>query len=82
MRARFDPTVLASIDRTTWALSAVFAALGAYLLWDRGGPLLAGLAAAGPWLLVLACPLLHILMHRGHGKSQRAAKTRDGESRQ
>ncbi len=21
-----------------------------------------------PWLLILACPLLHLFMHRGHGK--------------
>jgi hypothetical protein len=24
-----------------------------------------------PYLLLLACPLMHMLMHRGHGKQQR-----------
>lgn len=24
-----------------------------------------------PWLLILACPLLHLLMHRGHGHGGR-----------
>ena len=67
MGVRFNPALLARIDRTTWALIAAFATLGVYLLWDRGGPLLAALAAVAPWLLILACPLLHILMHRGHG---------------
>lgn len=23
-----------------------------------------------PWLLLLACPFLHIFMHRGHGKGR------------
>ena len=27
----------------------------------------AHLFGALPWLLILACPLLHIFMHRGHG---------------
>jgi sterol desaturase/sphingolipid hydroxylase (fatty acid hydroxylase superfamily) len=37
------------------------AALGAWLLWSHTGHIL----AAVPFLLLLACPLMHV-MHRGH----------------
>ena len=51
-----------------WGLLAtlVVAALGAYLLWTHTGHVL----AAAPYLLLLACPLLHFFGHRhGHRKS-------------
>jgi hypothetical protein len=44
------------------ALSLVVAALGIYLLWTHTGHMLAAL----PYLLLLACPLMHFLGH-GHG---------------
>lgn len=64
---------LARIDRVTWLLIAAFVALGGYLVRDRGGELSAALPSILLWLVVLACPLMHILMHRhggqgGHGK--------------
>ena len=60
---------LARIDRLTWLLIAALAVLGGYLLWDRGGVLVAALPSVLLWLVILACPLMHILMHRhgGHG---------------
>jgi hypothetical protein len=51
---------LARIDRLTWLLIAAFVALGGYLLWDRGDVLAAALTSALPWLLILACPLMHL----------------------
>ena len=48
------------------AATLMVAALGMYLLWTHTGHVL----AAAPYLLLLACPLLHLLGHRhGHGKS-------------
>ena len=38
-------------------------AAGLYILtdhWAHAAPYL-------PWLLILACPLMHVFMHRGHG---------------
>lgn len=38
-------------------------ATGLYILtehWAHAAPYL-------PWLLILACPLMHVFMHRGHG---------------
>jgi hypothetical protein len=48
-----------------WGLVATLAvaALGAYLLWTHTGHVL----AAAPYLLLLACPLLHLFGHR-HGQ--------------
>ena len=37
---------------------------GFYLVTEHWAHLLGLL----PWLLVLACPLMHIFMHRGHGR--------------
>jgi hypothetical protein len=60
---------LVRIDRLTWLLTAALAVLGGYLLWDRGDVLVAALPSILLWLVILACPLMHILMHRhgGHG---------------
>ena len=37
------------------------------------------LGAALPFLILLACPLLHVFMHRGHGQHGRQGSERDGE---
>jgi membrane protein implicated in regulation of membrane protease activity len=58
---------LGRIDRVTWLLIAAFVGLGGYLLWDRGGALLAALPSVLFWLIILACPLMHLVMHR-HGR--------------
>jgi hypothetical protein len=42
------------------AVLLAIAAVGAYLLWDHSGHVLAAL----PYLLLLACPLMHVFGHR------------------
>jgi hypothetical protein len=44
------------------AVTLVLAALGVYLFATHTGHILAAL----PYLLLLACPLMHLFMHRGH----------------
>lgn len=44
----------------------VLAALGAYLLWSDTGHVLSAL----PYVILLACPLLHLFGH-GHGHGSR-----------
>lgn len=44
------------------AVCLVLAALGAYLLWSHTGHALSAL----PYVILLACPLLHLFGH-GHG---------------
>lgn len=72
---------LARIDRLTWLLIAAFVALGGYLLWDRGDVMVAALISAFPWLLILACPLMHVFMHR-HGGHSAHHNTAESESEQ
>ena len=43
---------------------AVFAAVAAYFLWTEHR---AHAIQALPWLLLMACPLMHVFVHRGHG---------------
>lgn len=54
-------------NRGRWAL-ITFLAIAAYFLVTKHQAHLTGwLAAYGIWLVLLACPLLHIFMHGGHG---------------
>ena len=41
-----------------------FAVVAAFYLWTEHRAHLLGVL---PWLLILACPLMHIFMHGGHG---------------
>ncbi|MCI0363892.1 MAG: DUF2933 domain-containing protein [Phycisphaerales bacterium] len=44
-----------------------FVAIAGYFLWTEHRAHLAGVVSWLPWLLLLACPLLHLFMHGGHG---------------
>ena len=49
------------------AATVLVAAIGAYLLWTHTGHVL----AAAPYLLLLACPLMHLFgHHHGHSHSK------------
>ena len=55
-------TIRAFLESTTGLLACLaVAAVGGWLLWSHTGHVLWAL----PYLLLLACPLMH-LMHRGH----------------
>jgi hypothetical protein len=47
----------------TWA-AYLFLAVAAFFLWTEHR---AHVLGALPYLLVLACPVIHLLMHRRHG---------------
>ena len=62
-------------SRTKWVFIG-FALVAAYFLITEHRAHLSGwLATYGIWLLLLACPLLHMFMHGGHGSHRD-----DGES--
>ena len=46
-----------------WVVTLALAALGVYLFATHTGHILAAL----PYLMLLACPLMHLFMHGGHG---------------
>lgn len=50
-------------SKNNWALIA-FLAIAAFFLLSEHRAHALGLL---PYLLLLACPLMHLLMHRGHG---------------
>jgi hypothetical protein len=55
-----------AMPRISWGLGAVlFAGIAVFFLWEEHE---AHFLGALPWLLLLACPLLHLFMHRGHGQ--------------
>jgi hypothetical protein len=49
-----------------WAGASLLSAIAVFFLWQEHR---AHMLGALPWLLVLACPLMHVFMHRGHGHS-------------
>jgi hypothetical protein len=52
------------MDRRYKITLAIFAVIALGLLWGEHKVHLFG---ALPWLILLACPLIHMFMHRGHG---------------
>lgn len=55
-----------SMNRTT-LVAIGFAIFGGYLLWSEHSAHIALAIPYLPWLILLACPLLHMFMHGGHG---------------
>ena len=55
-----------------------FLAIGAFLLFSEHRAHLLGGAL---WLLILACPLLHLFMHGGHGAHGSSSSGRPSEGK-
>jgi hypothetical protein len=53
-----------------WLGTCLFLAIAIFFLWEEHR---AHLLGALPYVLLLACPLLHFLMHRGHGEEGHGA---------
>ena len=63
-------------SRTGIATLVAVSILG-FLIYEGHGAHLLGYA---PFLLILACPLMHIFMHGGHGQHQAEDKQKDSET--
>jgi len=64
------------MDRRFKITSAIFAGIALVLLWsDHKNHLLGAL----PWLILLACPLLHKFMHGGHGSNHHGRQADEGD---
>ncbi|MDP3979240.1 MAG: DUF2933 domain-containing protein [Pseudomonas sp.] len=57
----------ANNPRRFWPALVVFAAIALFLLWEEHQ---AHLLGALPYLILLLCPLMHVFMHRGHGRDK------------
>ena len=49
----------------------LFAAIALFFLWEEHE---AHILGAFPFVLLLLCPVIHLLMHRGHGRGDQAEK--------
>lgn len=47
-----------------WLGACVFGAIALFFLWEEHQ---AHILGALPYVFLLMCPLVHLLMHRGHG---------------
>lgn len=64
-----------SFWRSRYAIGfIVFVAIAAYFLFSEHR---AHFLGALPWLLILACPLMHVFMHGGHGGHSNGHDPRD-----
>jgi hypothetical protein len=60
-----------------WFGACLFGAIALFFLWKEHSVHILG---AVPYLLLLACPLMHFLMHRGHHHHDASREARDGHS--
>ena len=63
---RHDSCAMGAGPKIVWF---VFAAIAAFYLWTEHR---AHLLGALPFLIFLACPLMHFFMHHGHGHTHDA----------
>lgn len=66
-----DPAV--NLRRLRWGLAGFLVVALYFLALEHRAHLLGAMPAVLgvlPWLLVLACPLMHLFMHRRHGSRQ------------
>ena len=56
-----------TISRAKWVFIAFLFIAAYFLITEHRAHLSGWLSSYGIWLLLLACPLMHLLMHGGHG---------------
>ena len=54
-------------SRAKWVFMAFVLVAAYFLITEHKAHVFGWLSAYGIWLLLLACPLLHVFMHGGHG---------------
>jgi hypothetical protein len=64
MEHKNDPTKT-TFSKNTWVAIFIIGLIGLVLLLRNHT---SHLLVALPYLVLLACPLMHIFMHKGHGK--------------
>ena len=54
-------------SKTKWVFIGFLLIAGYFLVTEHRAHLYGWLSSYGIWLLLLACPLMHVFMHHGHG---------------
>jgi len=57
----------ATHSRTKWVFIGFLVIAAYFLVTEHRAHLYGWLSSYGIWLLLLACPLMHLFMHGGHG---------------
>ena len=65
-------------SRTKWVFIGFIAIAAYFLIAEHKAHLSGWLSAYGVWLLLLACPLLHMFMHGRHGGHGGHGRDRNG----
>ena len=71
-----DEKQRAHASRAKWVFAG-FALIAAYFLIAEHGAHLSGALQYLPFLLLLACPLMHVFMHGRHGGHRHESSRRD-----
>ena len=69
-------------SRTNIALIVFMVIAAFFLVTEHKAHLSGWLSSYGIWLLLLACPLMHLFMHRGHGHGGHGSSEVSNESTQ
>ena len=67
-------------SRTNIALIVLLIIGAFFLITEHRAHLVGWLSSYGIWLLLLACPLMHLFMHGGHGHGGHGSSEASNES--
>jgi len=63
-----------------WVFIGFLLVAGYFLIMEHRAHLAGWLSSYGIWLLLLACPLMHLFMHGGHGHGGHGSSEASNES--
>ena len=67
-------------SKAKWIFIGFLIIAGYFLVTEHRAHLSGWLSSYGIWLLLLACPLMHLFMHRGHGHGGHGSSEASNES--
>ncbi len=67
-------------SKTKWVFIGFLLVAGYFLVTEHRYHLAGWISSYGIWLLLLACPLMHVFMHHGHGEHS-SGKGNPGEKK-
>ena len=67
-------------SKAKWVFIGFLLIAGYFLVSEHRAHLAGWLSAYGIWLFLLACPLMHMFMHHGHGEHS-SHKDNEGEQK-
>lgn len=69
-------------SKTKWVFIGFLIIAGYFLVTEHRAHLSGWLSSYGIWLLLLACPLMHLFMHHDHGSHDEHPARKDNQGEQ